>query len=108
MGSSTSKYNHEEVVVKVPKDKFKKEAYSREKRLLTFSRLRVGEEIFIEDVEIDYFGKNYMHMISCRQDVPGVEKDNIVIIHGFGGTGSNFFKMFYYLVPKFMLTKFHF
>jgi len=64
---------------------------SLERRILGYTGLEVDKDIFVTDVEIDYLGKNTIHTITCGQERnPNV----IVMLHGYGGTGLFFFKLF--------------
>lgn len=100
MGGHHASHHNKTVEVRYPKAKTKLDAYFWEKRLLSYSRLKMDEEITVVDVPINYMGPNYIHTIICKEQ-SGVEKPNLVLIHGFCGTASNFYKTFKHLLPKF-------
>lgn len=89
-----------DITIKYPTDKARAQATFWERKLLGYSGLRIGEQVFSEDIPIDYYGPNYIHTVYCR-DGDYLSKPNVVIIHGFCGTGSNFYKMFPHLIQHF-------
>ncbi len=57
-----------------------------EKEILLNSGLILDENLFIDDVSIDYLGDNFIHTISCGKE----NKEPLVILHGYAA-GSIFF-----------------
>jgi abhydrolase domain-containing protein 5 len=71
-----------------------------EKKILMNSGLEVDKDLFISNIVIDYRGKNFIHTIKCGEDSnPNV----IVMLHGYGGTGLFFYKLFKELSPHYKI-----
>jgi abhydrolase domain-containing protein 5 len=89
-----------EHVVFDAKPEIKEEAYKIERQILENSGLQLDKEVWIDDVYIDYYGKNYLHTIRCGRPEDKIEK-NLVIIHGYQGSSITFYKLFKHLYPKY-------
>ena len=60
-----------------------------EENLLSLSGLNIYKDIQVFDVNIDFRGDNFIHTIKCGDG----NLENLVLIHGFGGSGVMFYKM---------------
>ena len=60
-----------------------------EEKLLSLSGLNIYKDIQVFDVNIDFRGDNFIHTIKCGDG----NLENLVLIHGFGGSGVMFYKM---------------
>lgn len=58
-----------------------------EAEVLRHSGLEPFTELHILNVNIDFHGPNYIHTIKCGNQV----KDDLVLVHGFGGCGALFY-----------------
>jgi pimeloyl-ACP methyl ester carboxylesterase len=70
----------------------KERAYAIEREIILEVKLKIGEDIFIENVPIDFMGPNYIHTIMCKKK-SSHDKPDIVFIHGYQGSGVLFYKL---------------
>jgi pimeloyl-ACP methyl ester carboxylesterase len=75
-----------------PDEVTRAKALAMEREIITSVGLKPDEEVFINNVNIDYFGNNYIHTILCTRD-ESKSKPNLVVIHGYQGTGVLFYKL---------------
>lgn len=94
-------HNEENIEVLYPNVNLKQEAYEIERKLFTYTKL-LHSETQVLDIEIDHYGKNYIHTILCsRAHKDKVKKPTLVMIHGYQGTLHNYYRVWEYLVDHF-------
>jgi pimeloyl-ACP methyl ester carboxylesterase len=104
MGNKSSNSNNQNTIteffVNQPDELLKNKAYSIEREILSKSELKLDEQLYVEDVIIDYFGTNYFHTIRCGKPEDKITQ-NLVILHGYQGSSITFHKLFKFLYPKY-------
>ena len=102
MGNKQTKKEESETIYEVlePKQTVKEKAYRIEREILARSGLKLDEEVWVDDVEIDHFGRNYIHTIRCGRPEHKII-NHIVIIHGYQGSSITFYKLFKHLFPRY-------
>lgn len=88
--------SHEEFKVNEPKQEIKDEAYRIERSILEKSGLILDKEIWVEDVNINFYGNNYLHTLRCGRPEDKTQK-NMIFIHGYQGSSITFYKLFKHL-----------
>ena len=68
-----------------------------EEKIIQTSGLQVNRDIHIFDVPIDFQGQNYIHTYRCGDK----NKEDLVLIHGFGGCSLLYFQMLKDLAHKY-------
>jgi pimeloyl-ACP methyl ester carboxylesterase len=76
-----------------PDKELRQKAFAMEREIIIKVGLKPEEDVFIKNIQIEYFGNNYIHTILCTRD-DGVQKPNLIFIHGYQGTGVLFYKVF--------------
>jgi pimeloyl-ACP methyl ester carboxylesterase len=73
--------------------------------VLKMSDLKINDEIWAEDIKIDFYGKNYLHTIRTKNIIDIVpedkDRDIIIFLHGFQATCANWIKMIKYFQKDF-------
>jgi pimeloyl-ACP methyl ester carboxylesterase len=70
-------------------NKYRKLALEYEKQLIALSGLTIHKDVEISDVDIDYLGDNYIHTITIGSS----EKPLLVLLHGYMGNVTVFYRM---------------
>jgi abhydrolase domain-containing protein 5 len=101
LNEDTSENNNESLnLVLEPDADIKKRAYEIEREILKDSGLILDKELWVEDIYIDYYGKNYLHTLRCGHPEQKIQ-NNLVIIHGYQGSSITFHKLFKHFYPKY-------
>ena len=85
-------------LVLLPDETIRQKAYAIEREIFFTTGLEIGNEIVSIDIPIIYHGNNYMHTIICKRDAI---KPNLLLIHGYLGTGVIFHKLFRHFIDYF-------
>jgi len=72
--------------------------YHLEEKVLELSGLKVGKEISVFNVPINYKGENYIHTIRA-----GDSNQVLTLLHGYGGTGVLFYPILKELSKKYQV-----
>jgi abhydrolase domain-containing protein 5 len=66
-----------------------------ESEILKLSDLEINENIWIEDIPIDFYGKNHIHTIRAQEnkDFLNKKKPTIIMVHGFMASSLHYIKM---------------
>jgi pimeloyl-ACP methyl ester carboxylesterase len=83
-----------------PDDVLKERARAMEREIIIRIGLKIDEDVFIKDIDINYHGNNHIHTIICIRDDQRL-KPSILFIHGYQGTGVLFYKLFKDFVDQF-------
>jgi abhydrolase domain-containing protein 5 len=102
MGNNQAKNKTEEEKYEVlePSKEVREKAYKLEREILGKSGLKLDEEVWVDDIQIDHFGLNYLHTLRCGRPEHEIQ-DHMIIIHGYQGSSITFYKLFQHLYPKY-------
>jgi len=56
---------------------------------MALSGFKINVDMHFFDVKIDYFGDNHIHTFKCGEQ----NNTDMVILHGYGGSGTTFYRM---------------
>lgn len=76
----------------------KNNAYEFERQILGLSGFKLDDEIYSEDIPIEFYGKNYIHTIKVinKNKNNSNNKKDMVLLHGYHTSSANFVKLFKY------------
>lgn len=81
-------------------------AYEIEAEILKLSGLEFSQEIFSQDIPINFYGDNYLHIIRAGdfnndKTYFNRSKETIILLHGYQACSANYFKLVKYFYKDF-------